>query len=194
MSNLPKQKRNQVILVAIVTGLVLSGVWMGLISWQKASLARLGDNRNKAEEKVKLYKQAIDNAEQVEASLAEAQKKLAKLEEGMATPPDLYSWAINTIKQFRLNYKVEIPQFSQIDGPKAVNMFAKFPYQQASVTVGGTAHFFELGRFIADFENRFPYIRITNVALEPASLPSQPDPEKLGFRMEIFMLVKPSAS
>ena len=53
---------------------------------------------------------------------------------------DLYAWTINTLRQFKLGYKVEIPQFSQIDGPKEMNMLAGFPYKQANMTISGTAY------------------------------------------------------
>ena len=37
-----------------------------------------------------------------------------------------------------------------------VNLLPNFPYKQATLTVAGTAHFHDLGRFLADFENQIP--------------------------------------
>jgi hypothetical protein len=107
---------------------------------------------------------------------------------------DLYAWAINTLKQFRLPYHVEIPQFSQVDGPKDMSMLPSFPYKQATMTVSGTAQFYDFGRFIADFENQFPYIRVLNLTLEPVSAMVPTDRERLSFKLEVAALVKPANS
>ena len=45
----------------------------------------------------------------------------------------------------------------------------------------GTAYFQDLGAFLADFENEFPYLRVQNLELEPAAsgmqVPSEAPPE-----------------
>jgi hypothetical protein len=107
---------------------------------------------------------------------------------------DLYAWTINTLRQFKLSYKVEIPQFSQIDGPKDMNMLAGFPYKQANMTISGTALYHDFGKFVSDFENQYPYMRVLNLSLEPISAIVGADHEKLAFKMEIAALVKSTAS
>ncbi len=147
--------------------------------------------KSQAQGEFQKVKQAIENAEKVDAQLAETAKQLARFEDGMASG-DLYSWAITTLRQFKASYnKVEIPQFSTIDGPKDVPLIPRFPYKQAALTVGGTAYFYDFGRFVADLENQFPYMRVLNLSLEPAS-GARDDKEKLNFRMDIAALVKPS--
>jgi len=59
----------------------------------------------------------------------------------------------------------------------------------------GTAYYHDFGRFVADFENAFPYMRIQNIELDPASASAaspQQEPEKLSFRLEIVALVNPN--
>ena len=107
---------------------------------------------------------------------------------------DLYSWLINTLREFKAPYKVDIPQFSQIDGPEAMPMLAGFPYKQATLTISGTALFYDFGTFLADLENQFPYLRVVNLTLEPSPGQVGNDREKLTFRMEIATLIKPAAS
>lgn len=192
MKNYSKEKQKQLVLTILVTGMVLCGLWFGLIRMQKQSLRNLGERRTAAAQQLEKVKHAIANADQLEADLAEAERQVTKLEEGMATG-DLYAWAINTLRQFKLPYKVEIPQFSQIDGPKDNSLLPYFPYKQATLTIGGTAHFHDFGRFLADFENSFPYARVLNLTLEPVSGLLQENREKLAFKMDISMLVKPGA-
>jgi len=192
MNKLSKEKRQQLILVVIVTVMAVAGMYAGLIRTQKESRLKLAARIEAAKARLEQVKRAVTMADQIEAELCESQKRLEKFEEGMATG-DLYSWAITTIRTFKLNYKVEIPQFSQIDGPKEVSLLPDFPFKQASVTISGTGKFHDFGRFVADFENQFPHIRLLNLTLEPTSN-APGEREALLFRMEIATLVKPGAS
>ncbi len=189
MNSLSKEKRNQLILVLLMTACVLVGLWMGLIRFQQTKLAQLAQNKVTTEQKLEQFKQTIEMADAVEARLAESTQRLSKIEATMASG-DLYSWTINTLRQFKLGYRVEIPQFSQIDGPKDMNMLAGFPYKQATMTISGTAFYSDFGRFVADFENQFPYMRVLNLSLEPSPGMTGSDRERLTFRMEISALVK----
>ena len=194
MKKLSKEKRNQLILVMLATAGVVAGLWLGLITSQQQGLHSLADGKVTTERKLQQVKQTIENAEAIETQLAEASKRLSRIESGMASG-DLYSWAINTIRQFKLQYKVEIPQFSQIDGPKDVAMLAGFPYKQINMSISGTAMYHDFGKFVADFENQFPYLRVLNLSLEPASaVMNGNEREKLTFKMEVAALVKPSTS
>ena len=76
-------------------------------------------------------------------------------------------------------------------------MLPKFPYRAAAFNLRGTAFFHDFGAFVADFENTFPYMRIQNIELDPASTSaatSSDHSEKLSFRMEIVALVSPTGS
>ena len=64
-------------------------------------------------------------------------------------------------------------------------MLPEFPYSQAIVTVSGSAYYYEFGKFLADLENHFPYMRVQNLNLEPGFGSNRGRKEKLSFRMEI---------
>jgi len=191
MKKLSTEKQKQLALVVLLTVVLMVGTSYGLIKPEFQSRAKLAQARIAAEQRLQQMKQAIDHADQIEAQLCETKKQLDKLEEGMASG-DLYSWAINTIRQFKLAYKVEIPQFSQIDGPREMSMLAAFPYKQATITIGGSASFYDFGKFVSDFENQFPYARLMNLSLEPISGVASGDKERLSFKMQIAALVKPT--
>ena len=192
MKNMTKDKRNQLILAALIIAVLAGGWFMVVYKSQTQSLDTMRSKRDAAVKKLQEAKLAIKTADQVETQLCDVKKRLEQVEETMATG-DLYSWAINTVRQFKLGYKVEIPQFSQIDGPRDTTMLANFPYKQATLTIGGTAHFHDFGKFVADFENQFPYMRVMNLTLEPSSGLLSADKERLSFRMEIATLVKPAS-
>ncbi|HXP59252.1 MAG TPA: GspMb/PilO family protein [Dongiaceae bacterium] len=193
MNKLTNEKRNQLIMVVGLTLLGLGALWTVLIAPLRHHLYEIAGRRASVTHKLDEVRLAIKNADRVTAELAEARAVLANVESGMASG-DLYAWAINTIKEFKLSYRVEIPQFSQVDGPRDVPLLPQFPYKQASMTIGGSAFFNDLGQFLADLENQSPYIRILNLSLEPvASKDKEPvEQDKLAFKMEVVFLVKPS--
>jgi hypothetical protein len=193
MKKLSKEKRQQLLLVALLTAGALIGLYLGLIKFQSATLKRLQTKKLAADQQLRDVKHSIANATQIESQLGESAARLAKLEETLASG-DLYAWTISTMRKFKLSYKVEIPQFSQIDGPRDSSLLPQFPYKQATLTVGGYAFFYDFGKFLSDFENQFPYARVLNLNLEPMSTMPGGDREKLSFRMEIAMLVKPGTS
>jgi hypothetical protein len=189
-SKLPKEKRNQLILVVLVTLGTLSALGFGLIKFQNENLTRLAIRKATAESKLAQMEDAVKNTARIQSDLAEAKQTISQLESDIAPAGDLYSWLISTLRSFKAPYKVEIPQYSQIGPTTDMTMLPGFPYKQASMTVAGKAHFHDLGRFLADFENRFPHIRILNLALDVDGNPQEV--EMLAFRMDIVTLVKPN--
>jgi len=188
LSKLPKEKRNQLILVVIVTLGTLGLLGFGLIKYQYENLKRLAARKVTAETKLAQMEDAVKNTIRIQSDLAEAKQTLSQLESDVAPAGDLYSWLISTIRSFKTPYKVEIPQYSQIGATTDTTILPGFPYKQASMTVAGKAHYHDLGRFLADFENKFPHIRIQNLALDVDGNPQEV--EMLAFRMDIVTLVK----
>jgi hypothetical protein len=190
-TKLPKEKRNQLILICLVTVAVLAGLGFGLIRHQYGNLTRLANKKWEAERKLVLMQEQIKHADQAEAELADARTIITSLEAGMASG-DLYSWVINMVRGFKGAYKVEIPQFSSISLPSEVNMIAKFPYKQVTLTLAGMAHYHELGKFLADLENEFPHIRLQNLDIQVNPNARGEDAEKLVFKVDMVTLVKPN--
>jgi Tfp pilus assembly protein PilO len=188
---LPKEKRNQLVLVLVVTAVCLVGWGLGLIRYQYSSLHQLSENKVATEKKLVQMRDAVKQSDRLAQDLSDAKKSLGEMESDIASG-DLYSWIITTIRRFRAPYKVEIPSQSPIGPISDVTLLANFPYKQTSINVSGTAHYHDLGRFIADFENQFPHIRLMNLNLDLDG--SAAEPETLSFRMEIVTLVKPNAS
>jgi hypothetical protein len=189
-SKMPKDKRNQLILVVIVTLGTLGVLGFGLIKYQYENLRRLATRKATAETKLAQMEDAVKNTVRIQSDLAEAKQNLSQMESDIGPAGDLYSWLISTIRSFKVPYKVEIPQYSQIGQTTDMTMLPGFPYKQASMTIAGKAHYHDLGRFLADFENKFSHIRIQNLALDVDGNPQEV--EMLAFRMDIVTLVKPN--
>lgn len=190
-SKLSKEKRQHLILVVVGTIAVLGGLGYYLIKGGYDKISNLDQKKSATAEKLEQMQKTVQRAKEIETAYQKASEELTDQEAGMATG-DLYSWMQGTLRRFQRGYRVEIPQISPVSTPESVNCFPKFPYKQATLTISGTAYYHDLGRFVADFENAFPLMRIANLSLDlnSSALPSERD--KLSFRIDIVTLVKPS--
>lgn len=188
---LPKPKRQQLVLVILVTLVALGGLGFGLIRYQYAHLTHLADKKADAEKKLNQMQDYIKQAGQVDAELAEARKVLTDSESDMASG-DSYSWVLAAIRGFKARYKVDVTQISPKGPMTDVNLLPKFPYKQGSFMATGSAHYHDLGRFLADFENEFPHVRVLNLDVRLNPSPSSGEKEKVAFKIEIITLVKPN--
>jgi hypothetical protein len=190
---LPKQKRNHLILAVLFTLMAIAGLYFGLIRRQNESLAHLAGDKAAAAKKLRVVLDTIRRADRIKAELDDARTSLAGAESDIATG-DCYIWVINSLRGFKAPYKVEIPQLSQLGPPTDVNLLPNFPYKQATLTVAGVAHYHDLGRFLADFENQFPHTRLLNLSLDANAPSAIGESETVSFKMDIVTLVKVNPS
>ena len=190
---LPREKRNQLVAVVLGTLVALAAMYVFLIQQQKQNLVHLKEKKVAVEARRRQVLDAIKHAQQIDADLASAKQALAEAEADIASG-DLYSWVINTLRDFKAKYKVNIPQFNPIGPTTDVILLPNFPYKQATLSVAGTAHFHDFGRFLADFENRFPHIRVLNLSLELNQSPVAEEQETVSFKLDIVTLVKTNPS
>jgi hypothetical protein len=190
---LPREKRNQLILVVVGTLLAVGALYCLVISHQSESLVRLKNKKLEVQASQRRVVETIRRADAIEAELASAQKALAEAEADIASG-DLYSWAVNTLRQFKAAYNVNIPQFSSLGAVTEVNLLPNVPYKQASLALVGTAHFHDFGRFLADLENKFPHIRVVNLSLDLNPSPAPEDQETIAFKLDVIALVKTNPS
>lgn len=204
MKNLPKEKRDRLVLVSLSTVMVLIALWQGVINLQRKGLVNLNQRLGEEKNKLANAERLVNSVETFRQDIKEKSADLKELESGMASG-DMYSWIVMKLNQFKVGYNVEIPQISR-EIPMTVAIIPNFPYKAALFNIRGKAYYHDFGRFLADFENAFPYLRVQNIKLEPAGTSSaavgtvgaeQPEEaeksEKLSFQMEIVTLVNPIA-
>ena len=199
MARLSKEKRNRLILVIMLTIAFGVGLWYGIITTRKERLEEAKGSIRAAIDKLEKAKALVKQADKAEAQVAVAMNKLKVVEESMASGADHYTWAIKLFEEARARHEVKIIETTRpVKGD--VGLLAQFPYQAAIFTVRGTGHYHDFGKFLADFENSFPYFRVQNLSLVAGSDsvvgPDTPTAatgvENLSFRMEIVALIKPS--
>lgn len=190
MNKLSKEKQQQLILAVMLTLMGCLGIYMGIIRSQKTRLAdkRLltvdqNDKNTKAS-------RVVRTGPEVEARIADVRKELAVIEAGMASG-DLYRWSVSLMNTLLARHPlVEIPGKERPSTNK-VTMLADFPYSGAYFTVRGTAHYHDLGKLVADFENSNPYFRLQKMRLLQPATQMEAEAEKVAFELEVAALVAP---
>jgi Tfp pilus assembly protein PilO len=184
-----KEKRTQFIFVIFCTLVVLGLIGFALIRPQYQTLSKIANTASDERAKLQKIKDTIKKAGDTTTQLSNIVSNLSHAEEDMASG-DFYAWTYDTIRKFKASYRVDIPTVGQ-PSLGDVDVLQQFPYKQIKVTISGTAYYHELGRFISDFENTFPHIRVVNLTIEPIS--TEPGNEKLAFKMDIVALVRPNS-
>ncbi len=189
MNKISKEKKQQIALILMGAVGVIAALWYLVIQNQYTHLSAVQKTTREMKDKVGKAETLLKKAGAIETSLEESAKALEKIEGEMAAG-DLYLWMINTINRFNVAKDVTFLDF-QRELVGDVGVFPKFPYKAATFPMKGTAHYHELGRFLADFENSFPYARVQNLELAPSTKTAGDDVESLNFRFEIVALIKP---
>jgi len=192
MKRLTKQKRDQLILAILLVLMALAAIYFFLIRSQGDTLKSLREQKATKQAKVEQMREKIKSSKIIQQQLNTVGTKLADQEQDMASG-DLYASMVNTIRKFKLRYKLDIPQFSPASSVTDVDLLPKFPYKQVRISIAGTGYYEEIGKFIADFENEYSASRILNLELVPASGPGPEMKEKLNFKMDIVSLVASGA-
>ena len=194
MSKLPKDKRDKIVLVTLLTVAASTAIWFALINLQRQALAETRKQRDAAKQQLSQGEATLARSASVQREFQTIGAKLISEEATMAAPTDMYSWLIQTIKGFCTGRDVDIPQFSR-ETATEIGIFPTFPYRAAAFTIRGNAYYHDFGKFLAEFENQYPYIRVQNIELEPVG-DSAPNVsgftrEKLTFKLELVTLVRP---
>jgi Tfp pilus assembly protein PilO len=193
MSNIPKEKRDKILAVAMCVVMVVGAIWFFVIRAQTRTLEEVRKQKQADEQRVAQGQTTLKATESVDQAYKAVQSKLKTCENEMASPADMFSWLTQTLNTFRLGHDIEIPQFSR-ETPAEVGIFAKFPYAVASFTVRGSGSYHDFGKFLAAFENAFPYIRVQDIDLTPSGdVGSTGKSEKLTFKMDLLTLVRPTS-
>jgi hypothetical protein len=223
MKNLPKEKRDKLLMIGLASGFMLVGIWQFLIVPQFEVQNRLRLVSEKDRSAYRTMETEIKSVPIMEHDLSLQLPELELKETGVGSgdPPLWGSGAFDLIRHTYTN--VEFLSSSQVVGPDTNkwSILPEFPYKQAVFSISGRAYYAELGRFIADFENQFPTMRLMNLEISavaagtpggapgspppgpassgppgstPESTPNATDPEKLSFSVQVVALFKPDRS
>jgi len=197
MTKLSKEKRNQIIAVLLGAIAVAAGLWYGVITTRNQGLVDARKRRETAQNRLESARNYLRKADQVEADMEQAVQKLKVIESDMAPGVDLYSWSYALLEKARAGQEIEVVEVTRPQkGDVAV--LPQFPYDAAIFTIRGIGHYHDFGKFLADFENKYPYFHVQNPALGTAA-EAGPEvsavrigKEKVLFKVDIVALIKPN--
>lgn len=175
-------------MVIVATVTIIGVIYFMLISPQKDRNKELGKLIREHQDKLQTIRNSIKDADGIATKLGDVSLELSRAEQDVASG-DVNSWTYDTLRRFKASYHVDIPSITQ-PSISDVDLLAGFPYRQAKVNLTGTAYFHDLGKFVADFENNFPHMRMVNLSIEPSS--QNAGSEKLLFRLDVITLIKPN--
>jgi len=190
MNKLSKAKRDQILITVLSTATVLAIIWFFMISPQRTANQGILKSMGIKEHQLQEIEDSIKKANALTNELQSISTQLENAETDMASN-DPNVWIYDLVRHFKEHYKIDVSLSGQTS-ISDVDLIPGLPYRQLKVSVSGSAFYHDLGDFIANFENNFPHIRITNLSMEPASGSNDPS-EKLNFRMDIIALIKPNA-
>lgn len=193
---LSPEKKQHMVAVGMGTLLGLCAVYFLLIAPAREALGKLHVQTAEAEKKYADADRLVKRTQAVQEELEKLEERLAAIEAGMVDS-DPVQWIRSTEIKFRSQapYKVEIPNFP-FRGQGEMAMIPEFPYKAANYLFSGSAYYHDFGRYLADWENQFPYMRVLNMEITPDDpgpfATAADDRERLNFTFEVSVLVKPS--
>lgn len=188
MNRLSPAKRNQLIMVILATVAMFALVYVFLISPEQKEITQRSVDIKKGKQELVDMNLMIKNAANTAASYADISNQLVQAEMDVAGG-DIYAWTYDTIRRFKASYHLDIPGVGQPSSGD-VDLLPGLMYRQVKLSLSGTGFYHDLGKFVADFENTFPHMRLVNLGLEPA--PTTTAPERIAFRFDVIALVKPN--
>ena len=172
MSKLSKDRRDKLILISFAVVAVIGVLYVFVLGAQQDKLHVLGSQISAAKTKLGTAERLVKSADNIEASLTQLKQELETHEKDMAPTGQYYYWFLKTLEEFRKKEGLENSFVVDITQPEFgdVGVLPKFPYRAATFTVHVNGHFQDLGRFLADLENEFPYFRVLNVQVAPEAV------------------------
>jgi len=190
MSKLSKDKKQRMLAVAGIAAGLVALLWFVMIGPLRGKLAQLQTKAADAQALVAQGQRSIQFAQQASNELAAAQERLQAAESLLASG-DLYDWMHQTMTRLQDTHPgLGVPQISR-ETVGEPGLLPKFPYKAATFTIRGAAFFEDLGRLLADIENRFPCVQTQNLQLGSGSAQKGGDAERLNFSFDLVALIKP---
>lgn len=172
-----REKQTQMLAIGIGTAVVAGLIWFFVISAFRDRLAKTEETILEVEDRIHKAELRIRRARIVEQEFAELRERISAAEAQMIPVEQLNGkkWLLDTVSRFIQTNKHDVVPTRLSNDPligKQFILLPKFAYSGAAYDLEVRAYFHEFGRFLADFENSFPYLRIHELQMSPIATPS----------------------
>lgn len=172
-----RDKQTQILAVAAGTLVVAGLLWFFFVSASSERLSRAEESFLDIDDRIRKAELRIRRGRIVEQEFAALKERIAQAERHMIPVEQLNGnkWMLDLISQFIQSRKHTVQPTRLSNDPLIGKQFVfipKFDYSGAAYDLELQAYFHDFGRFLADFENEFPYIRIQELEMAPLATPS----------------------
>ncbi|MGV3774114.1 MAG: hypothetical protein ACO1QB_14530 [Verrucomicrobiales bacterium] len=203
MNKLSKEKRDKLILTIIGILGVIGLLYTFVLSNQQDNLDTYLRRTESLKDKYYKNKKLADRGPRILEELTETKTLLDAQEATMVPQGNYYIWFFKLVDEFRRKQGLGAQFIADMTQPEfsEVGLLPRFPYKAAIFGVRLSGHFHEIGKFIADFENAYPHMRIQNVRIQPevsfrqtGQFSTSSAPQKLNVELKIVTLIRPGIS
>ena len=166
MIKLSKEKREKLILVCLGVGGLLAVLYFFVISTQRDLLGEIATKLETLDGKTVKADRLLKREADVKKEMDDRKLQLDSLEKGMAPAANYYLWfsrVIGPLLQTNNLGLLDLPQPST----NSPGVLPKMPYNAQIFDVAATGYYHDFGKFLADFENDYPYIRVELYRIDP---------------------------
>jgi hypothetical protein len=198
MTKINKTQRDQLIAVAFGTAAVIACLWYLVVLAQNKQLAAVNTNCAKMRAKLKDAAAEMSKADKVSLDLARSLDALKQREASFAPEHEPFSWMMEKMRNFQLPanelHRYKSVSIADIKPPDITDkgVIAGFPYKWAKFHITGEGYYYDFGKFIADFENTFPYFRIQDLDISVPGI--RKDLDMLSYTFDIVTPQVPGAA
>jgi len=195
MNKLPKDKRDKLLLICFaIVGIVLV-LYFLVLSDMKDEQAVLGTKLTSLKDKIDKSEMLMKKQSDFQAHSEQLRKALNDRQAQMPKPGEDHVWFLRIMEDRRAKFNLDI---SVIRNPEPADpgVLPKFPFKGVAFNVTLIGGYTDFGRFLADFENSYPYMRVQILSVSPdlqqgtGAGGSAEDASKLRFNFRVISLVK----
>ncbi len=161
---LTKDQRDRLVLTAGITVAAMGLCYQFLVRGSLGAMKQAQAAVLKAQKRLDDASKVLESSPGLDARFRERMEQLMRREEGMAPATDPYGWSDRLMRDFAKDKSVVIREVRPPEA-KGVEMFPSFPYAAVTFSVRGVADYWQLGSFVAEFENEHPWFCVRDLVL-----------------------------
>ena len=199
MNKLSKEKKDKLLLTCIGCVGIIAVLYFLVITDQKRDIDQLNSRIAQMKSKRDLSDKQVKRLPNVQTDLEDQKKLLIQKQAQMPKPDEDHVWFLRIMEEMRTKYSLEVDDI-KTPAPIDPGVLPKFPFRAVELRVSMLGNYTDFGRFLADFENRFPYMRVElmSIGAERSLAPragevpsvSSKDTGTLRFNYRVIALIK----
>jgi Tfp pilus assembly protein PilO len=202
MNKLSKEKKDKLILTCIACVGVIAVLYFLVITDQKREIEQLNGKIAQLKSKRDIAAKQVKRLPEMQAEVEKQKAILVQKQLDMQKPEADHVWFLHIMEKMREQYGLGLDEIKP-PSPIDPGVLPKFPFRAVELRVSMLGDYTVFGRFLADFENRYPYLRVEIMSISPErggagtrtaealSNPSAPkEPTQLRFNYRVIALVK----